>query len=153
MDTINKTISINAPVATVWQHLTKPALMKQWMLDTDMEMDIITDWNVGSAINMKGNLHQIKFENKGIIKRYEPENMLQYSHLSSLSKLAGRPENYCLLTFSLKPAVAQTELNLMITNFPSDTIFKHLRFYWNNALELMKKLIEEAADHSLSDNA
>src|SRR6266498_4554712 len=88
----NKTISINAPISKVWDTLITPELMKKWMSET--EINIITDWNIGSPILIGGHLHGIKFENKGKVLQFEPEKILQYSHLSSLSRLPDKSENY-----------------------------------------------------------
>lgn len=116
--------------------------MKQWMLDTDMEMEISSNWTVGSPIRMQGTMHGIAFENVGQILQFEPEQVLQYSHLSSLSQLPDTAESYANLTFNLAPIANQTRLNLTITNFPTEAIFRHLDFYWRTALEVLKAVIE-----------
>ena len=45
-----KQVTINAPVDAVWQALTDPAKVKEYMHGTAME----TDWTVGSPITWKG---------------------------------------------------------------------------------------------------
>ncbi|MVM30774.1 SRPBCC domain-containing protein [Spirosoma sp. HMF4905] len=140
---ISQTVSINASASTVWRHLTMPDLMKQWMLDTDMVIDIITDWKAGSPIRMKGTMHGIAFENTGTILIYDPDKTFQYSHLSSLSHLPDAPENHCVLTFTLTSIGHLTQLTLTITNFPTDAIFRHLDFYWRTAIELLKEAVEK----------
>jgi uncharacterized protein YndB with AHSA1/START domain len=137
----NKTININAPISKVWDTLTIPELMKKWMSETDI--NIITDWTVGSPILIRGHLHRIKFENKGTVLQFEREKILQYSHLSSLSRLADKPENYSVLEFRIAPINNQTTLTLTLSNFPTETIYKHLAFYWNVTLEILKRMIEE----------
>lgn len=141
---IDKTVYIHAPVSVVWRNLTTPNLMKQWMTDAGIEIDIVTDWSIGNPICMKGILHRIKFENKGTILKCEVEKTLQYSHVSSLSRLPDAPESYSTIEFRLTPIDNHTKLNLTITNFPTETIFKHLDFYWKSTLEIMKKLIEKS---------
>jgi uncharacterized protein YndB with AHSA1/START domain len=137
----NKTIQINAPISKVWDTLTIPALMKKWMSET--EIDIITDWNVGSPILIRGRLHGIKFENKGTVLQFEREKILQYSHLSSLSRLPDKPENYSVFEFRLAPIRNQTTLTITLRNFPTETIYQHLAFYWNVTPEILKRMIEE----------
>lgn len=39
------TTTINAPPSTVWEALTKPSLIKQYLFGTE----VTTDWQVGSA--------------------------------------------------------------------------------------------------------
>lgn len=142
---IDKTIQINAPAAAVWRHLVTPELMKVWMLDTDMEIDIITDWKPGSPILMNGIMHGMKFKNTGMILQCEPEKILQYTHRSSLSRLPDVPGSYCMFTFQLTPVADGTTLHLVITNFPTETILRHLDFYWRSALAVMKAAIEKTS--------
>jgi uncharacterized protein YndB with AHSA1/START domain len=140
-DLYTKTIQINAPAAKVWAALTRPELMKQWMAETEIE--ISTDWQVGSPILIGGRLYKKRFENKGRVLQFEPEKVLQYSHLSSISRLPDRPESYSLFEFQLTPIGDQTRLTINASNFPTETIYKHLAFYWNAALEVLKRLIEK----------
>jgi len=139
--TVNKTITIDAPVSRVWDTLTYPELMKQWMAETEIE--IITDWKVGSPFVIRGNLHGINFENTGAVLQFEPEKILQYSHLSSLSRLPDKPENYSVVEFRLAPIENRTTLLLTLSNFPTESIYKHLAFYWNVTLEILKRMIEQ----------
>jgi uncharacterized protein YndB with AHSA1/START domain len=141
----SKTVHINAPTAKVWDALTNPALMKKWMSETESEteIDIVTDWEVGSPILIRGRLHRVKFENKGTVLQFEPEKVLQYSHLSSISRLPDKPENYALFEFRLASINNQTTLTVNVSNFPTKVIYKHLAFYWNAAPEVLKRLIEE----------
>lgn len=138
---IEKTITIHAPPSTVWNILTKPDLMKQWMGEPEMEIEVITDWHVGTPIVIKG-FHHIKFENKGTILRFDPPLALSYNYLSSLSRLPYKPENHTTLAFTLTPVKNHTSLTLTLSNFPTESIFKHVDFYWNATLEIMKKLTE-----------
>jgi uncharacterized protein YndB with AHSA1/START domain len=136
-----KTITINAPASKVWQALTVPALMQQWMSET--KIDIITNWIVGGPITIKGDWYKTGFENKGYVLQFEPERLLRYSHLSSLSRLPDSLENYSIVEFRLHPQDEKTILTITLTNFPTDTIYKHLAFYWNVGVELLKKFVEE----------
>lgn len=135
-----KTISIHAPVSKIWNALTDPSLMKQWM--TLEEIDIITDWQPSSSIIIKGKSHWVYFENKGTVLQFRPQQLLQYSHLSSLSGLPDEPMNYTLLEFKLMPIEDNTTLTLTISNFPTESIYRHFVFYWNVTLELLRKFIE-----------
>jgi uncharacterized protein YndB with AHSA1/START domain len=142
-DSIQQSITINAPASAVWHHLTTPKLMQQWMLDQDMEMEFYSDWKAGSPIVTKGKLHKIKFENQGTILQFEPEKVFEYTHLSSISRLPDQPENYCRLTFNLSSNAAdETTLNLSVANFPTYSIYKHMEFYWRSAIVVLKRLVE-----------
>jgi uncharacterized protein YndB with AHSA1/START domain len=139
-DIVQKTVHINAPTSVVWETLTNPELMKKWMSET--EINILTDWKVGSPLVIRGLLHRVKFENKGTVLQFEPEKILRYTHLSSLSRLPDQPENYTILAFSLTAINRQTKLAFTAGNFPAESIYKHFRFYWNVTLEILKKMIE-----------
>lgn len=140
-----RNIEINAPVHVVWEALTNPVLMKQWMAEPEMELDIITDWKVGSLIVFKG-FHHVTFENKGFVLKFEPDKVLQYTHLSSLSRLADVPEHYSILEFVLVSSHNhRTKLTVTIRHFPTKTIFKHLEFYWASTLEIFKQFLQQAS--------
>ncbi|MDN5287230.1 MAG: ATPase [Mucilaginibacter sp.] len=138
---IDKTIIINALPSKVWDALTNPELMKQWMSETPI--DIITDWKVGNSITIGGAWYKTRFENKGMILQFESERHLQYNHLSSLSRLPDKIENYSIIGFKLTPKENQTALTLTLSNFPTEIIYKHLAFYWNVTLEILKKQVEQ----------
>jgi len=138
----NKVVNIHAPTPQVWQVLTTPELMKKWMMP-DIEISIITDWKIGSPIIIRGTMNGKNFENNGAVIQFEPEKILQYSHLSSISRLPDRPESYCLVEFRLQPIDNETVLTLTLSNFPTQSIYQHLAFYWNVTLEVLKKMIEE----------
>jgi uncharacterized protein YndB with AHSA1/START domain len=138
---VTKTVNIDAPASKVWEALTNPELMKKWMFEA--EIHIITDWKVGTPIVIRGHMNGKDFENNGIVLQFEPEKILQYSHLSSLSRLPDKPENYSLLEFRLAPMENRTILTLTLSNFPTESIDKHLVFYWNVTLEILKRIIED----------
>lgn len=140
---ITKTITINASPATVWVALTEPAIMQKWM--SEDEIEIKTNWQIGQPMIIWGHLHRGKFENKGQVLQFQPEQLLQYTHLSSLSRLPDEPSSYTVIAFRLLPVAAQTALTLTAWNFPTETIYKHWAFYWPVALSVLKRLIEQPA--------
>ncbi|WP_300664281.1 SRPBCC domain-containing protein [Fluviicola sp.] len=138
---IKKSILINNSVSKVWEYLTIPGLMQQWMGEMEMDIEILTDWKVGGPFIVKG-FHHTPFENKGEILQWEPEIIFQYSHLSSLSNLPDEAENYTIITFQLNESDGQTELTIGAKNFPTESIYKHWEFYWNGTMHLLKQVIE-----------
>lgn len=140
--TYSKTIEINTAPGRLWKVLTRPSLMKQWVFDGPT--DILTDWKVGGPIKILVPADSYKgyFENKGTVLRFEPERLLKYSHLRSLSNLPDHIENYAILTFTLIPQGEKTCLTLTLSNFATETIYQHLAFYWGVTLELIKKRAE-----------
>lgn len=138
---INKKIVIAAPVNAVWKSLTDIELMKQWMGAPELELEIATSWNVGSPISIKG-FHHVRFENKGVVLEYLPDRLVSYNFLSSMSRLPYEPENHTILRFVLDTQDNHTSLSLTISNFPTETIYHHLNFYWNTTLAMLKRHIE-----------
>lgn len=65
--TFSKTIRLPASPSQVWESITNPLSMAQWM--SDSEIYIITDWKVGSSIITKALSKQDNAAsvNKGVI--------------------------------------------------------------------------------------
>ncbi len=142
MSLITVTTNINSSPSDIWRHLTQPQLMKMWMGEPEMDLEIETQWKVGSPIVIRG-FHHARFENRGVILRYEQNEVLQYTHLSSISRLKDLPENYSTTTFTLRPREVQTIMTVEVTGFPNESIFKHLNLYWTTTPAVIKKLVEE----------
>ena len=138
--TFNIEIIINTTPIKVWKTLTDPALIKLWI--SDFETEILSSWNVGDSLIIRGDLHGIPFENKGTILRFEPPVFFQYDYISSLSELADKPENYVMVEFQLSPSPKGTKLTLTLKNIHTYEIYKHTFFYWSTTLNIIKRLIE-----------
>ena len=54
---------IKAPASKVWKALTDPALIKKYLMDTD----VITDWKKGSFITWSGEWKGKNYVDKGKI--------------------------------------------------------------------------------------
>ena len=141
-DKFTTTVLINSEPSLIWGALTDSTWMLKWLGEPEMKLEIDTDWRIGSPIFIRG-FHHVKFENKGIVLEYVKDKRLVYSHLSSLSRLPDMPASYSILEFELAPQASMTQLNLTITNFPTDSIRKHLEFYWRATILRIKNSIEE----------
>jgi uncharacterized protein YndB with AHSA1/START domain len=141
-DKFSNTVTINSEPAGVWNTLTDPGQMKEWMGEPELEIEVHTDWKINSPILIKG-FHHIKFVAKGTILQYDKEKVLSYSQLSSISRLADIPENYTILEFVLTPVDKQTRLTISLENFPTETIRKHLEFYWRTTIMTIKTEVEK----------
>ena len=134
-------ISINAPVGKVWDALTKPEVIKQYMFGTN----VISDWKQGSPIVWKGEWQGKKYEDKGIILKLEPNRILQYTHFSPLSGQQDQdmPENYHTVTIELSAEGAQTHISLSQDNNPTEQARGHSENNWVMMLASLKKLLEK----------
>ena len=141
---IFKSIQIDASVTDVWDALTRPELMKSWMADSDLE--IVTTWEEGTpiVINVREVSHKASFKNNGVVLRFAKERILEYSHLSSLSQLPDQDENYTIIRFTLQQQENHTLLELNLRNFPTESIYKHIDFYWTITLDVLKRFVEES---------
>lgn len=139
---VERTISIHKAPSQVWEYLTTPTQMKEWMGEHEMNVKVMTDWKVGNPILIKG-FHNGNFENKGTVLQFTPPKIIQYSHLSSTSRLRDDKANYSIITFMLTPQGRSTFLEIEIENFPTESIRKHLEFYWQGTAIVLKNFIEQ----------
>jgi len=138
---IERAVYISATPPIVWQYLTDTDMMARWMGEQEMNIKVETDWTVGNPIVISG-FHHTKFENKGRVLDFEPNKLLQYTHLSSVSRLPGDEENYAIISFLLSSENEGTLLTLTLERFATETIMKHLDFYWRGAINVLKRRIE-----------
>jgi uncharacterized protein YndB with AHSA1/START domain len=144
MQTITKVVAIQAKPSVVWKALTHPDSMNQWMFDS--KLDIITDWRIGGAMIIRGHLNGKPFENRGVVLQFVPGRVLQYSHLSSLLNLPDTPENHTLVGFAVTHQEDRTVVSLTLDNFPTESTYKHLAFYWTVALDLLRRFVEKVTE-------
>jgi uncharacterized protein YndB with AHSA1/START domain len=107
-----KAVTIDASRATVWDALTNPAMVKEYMHGTNLS----TDWKVGSPITWKGEWKGQSYEDKGTVLAFEPERLLAYTHWSPMGGSADTPENYHTVTYELSEAGGTTTLTLTQDN-------------------------------------
>lgn len=136
---LNKTININAPVSKVWNTLTNPDFMKEWLYGTK----VIYNPKAGVPILFTGNWQGTEYKDKGTILKFETEKIFQYNYWSSFSGLPDSTENYSIITFELTENDNITELSLTQSNFATQTSYEHSDKNWDPALELIKKISEK----------
>ena len=130
---------INTPVTRVWDAITKPELIKQYLFDTD----VISDWKAGSPIVYKGEWEGKKFEDKGKILNIEPEKQLVSTHWSPLSGVPDSPENYHTVTYDLVAKGEKTEVTITQDNNADEQEKIHSEENWKTVLLAMKNLLEQ----------
>jgi len=137
------TIVIDAPRSKVWEALTKPELIKQYLFGTE----VTTDWQVGSPITYKGMWDGKEYEDKGKVLENEPEKLLVSTFWSSLSGVPDRPENYQTVRYELSGQGKGTKLTITQDNNATWEEASHSEQNWNMVLEGMKKLLEDRSAH------
>lgn len=131
-------ISVNASPAQVWKALTTPGLIKKYLMGTDVS----TDWKEGSPITYDGEYEGKKYHDNGIIKKIEPEKLLQSTYLSSMSGKEDKPENYNLVTYKLTKSDNKTVITLSQDNISTEKEKEHSTENWNAVLKKLKEVVE-----------
>lgn len=130
--------TINAPVAEVWDALTNPDMIKQYLFGTN----VVSDWEKGSSIVWKGQWSGKAYEDKGVILELKPGQLIQYSHFSPLSGQPDVPENYHTVTIELSVAGPQTTVSLSQDNNATNEEREHAAKNWATMLAGLKQLLE-----------
>ena len=128
----------DTPASKVWDALTNPEIIKQYLFGTDT----VTDWKIGSPIIFQGVWEGVAYQDKGTILEFIPEKKLKYDYWSSFSKLEDVPENYQQLSFELSKSDNNTILTLTQENIPNETAKEHSESNWQTVLDLMKNIAE-----------
>ena len=95
--TARASISLHADRASIWDALTNPARIKEYMFGTEAT----SDWQLGSTISFKGEWEGKPYEDKGVIMAIEPLRHVQYSYWSNLSGTPDTPENHALVSYTI----------------------------------------------------
>jgi uncharacterized protein YndB with AHSA1/START domain len=132
------TITIDAPKSKVWEALTQPQLIKQYLFGTE----VTTDWKAGSPITYKGTWEGKPYEDKGKVLQIEPGKLLVSTFWSSLSGLPDAPENYKTVRYELSAEGSKTRLTVIQDNNASQEEASHSEQNWKMVLDGVKKLLE-----------
>lgn len=133
-------VEIDAPAQRVWDALTDPDQIKQYMFGSVVS----TDWKVGSPITWKGEFDGKPYEDRGEIVQIEPQRTIVMTHFSPLSGQPDRPENYHTLTYRLTPHDQQTQLSLSQDHNASEEEADHSRANWEQMLTGLKQVVESS---------
>ena len=136
--TAKSEISIKAPVSKVWQALTDPAIIKQYLFGTDT----VTDWKKGSSITYTGEWQGKPYTDKGKIIDIVPEKLLHTTYLSGNSGKEDKPENYANVVYELKLDGDTTKVSISQDNIDDEAGVEHMKQNWGMVLDGMKKLLE-----------
>ncbi len=131
-------IVINVPPAKVWDALTNPDIIKQYLFGTEA----ISDWKVGSPIVYKGVWQGKAYEDKGKILHLEPQKRLVSTYWSSIGGRDDIPENYNTVTYELITVEEGTKLTISQDNNTTETSRDHSQKNWDMVLTSIKKLLE-----------
>jgi uncharacterized protein YndB with AHSA1/START domain len=129
---------IDAPPEQVWQALTDPDAIREFMFGSVVE----TDWQPGSPITWKGDYEGRAYEDKGEIVAVDPPRTLEFTHFSPLSGQEDKPENYHNVRYELRKEGDRTLVRLTQDNAGSQDEADHSAANWQSMLEGLKKVVE-----------
>ncbi len=132
-------LTIRADVDKVWDALTNPALIKQYLYGTEAR----SDWKKGSAITYRGVWEGKTYEDKGVIVDIVPKKRLVSTYWSSMSGKPDTPDQYNTVTYELAHAKGQTTLSVTQDNNPTQESADHSASNWASVLKSLKALLEK----------
>ncbi len=133
------TIRIQASTAVVWDALTNPQLIKQYLFGTQVE----SNWKEGSSIVYRGEWQGKTYEDKGTILKIEPEKLFSSTYWSSMSGKEDKPENYNTVTYTLASENGDTVLTVTQDNVVTEQERDHSQKNWDTVLAKIKELTEK----------
>lgn len=136
----SQSIEINASRAKVWDALTNPEIIKQYLFGTNA----VSNWKVGSTLSYHGEWEGKKYLDHGTILQSEPEKILQSTYFSSMSGLEDCPENYSVVTYTLTDVDAGTKLTITQSNCKTEESKAHSEKNWAVVLKTMKEILERS---------
>ncbi len=138
--TATKSVDINATPEKIWEALTTPEIIKQYMFGAEAA----SDWKVGSPIVYKGEWEGKPYEDKGTILEIEPNKLLKSTYFSPMSGREDKPENYNTVTYELSDAGdGVTKLTVSQTNNPTKVGADQAEQNWTMVLDAIKGLLEK----------
>jgi uncharacterized protein YndB with AHSA1/START domain len=135
-------VTIDAPKAEVWDALTNPAKVKQYLHGTEMT----TDWQEGSPIFWRGEWKGKPYEDKGKVLEVKTQRLIKYTHWSPLGGSEDKPENYHTVTYELAGDDDKTTLTLTQDNNPTKEVAEKMaKDNWGPVLRGLKETAEKQA--------
>ena len=136
---VSESVIINADVKKVWDALTNPTKIKDYLYGTET----VTDWKVGSPIIFQGEYQGHKYKDHGIIVENKTNELLSYSYWSGFTGLEDKPENYSTVTYTLKVIDSNsTGFTWTQKGFKDETGYNHSKSGMTEFLKSVKTVAE-----------
>lgn len=132
-------ITIHTSAKKVWDALTNPEIVKQYIHGTE----VISDWQVGGAIIYRGIWKDTPYEDRGMIVELIPNQFLKTTYWSAASAPENTPENNFTVSYQLTEADGETTLTVVTENHPSQVDADTASKNWEHVLNLLKDLLEK----------
>ena len=136
---VSKSILINANLDKVWDVLTNPERIKEYLYGTET----VTTWEPGKEIIFRGNYNGHEYQDHGTILEIIKNKKLSYSYWSGFSGLEDKPENYSIVTYELKEITDnQTEFTWTQKGYSTQENYKHSLDGMDDLLITIKEITE-----------
>jgi uncharacterized protein YndB with AHSA1/START domain len=136
---VSESIIINTDLARVWEILTNPEIIKEYLFGTET----VTDWKVDSPIVFQGEYQGHKYRDHGVILENEFHKHIAYSYWSGFSGLEDKPGNYSKVIFDLALIdSAHTKFTWTQVGYPDETRQAHSQSGMKAFLEQIKNIAE-----------
>ena len=132
-------VTLSAKASRVWEALTDPRLVKQYLFGTEMK----ADWKVGGTITYSGIWEGKPYVDRGTVLEIVPNRMLKSSYWSAFSGKEDTPENRLIVTYELSESGGKTTLSITTDNNPTQEGADHSAGNWNTVLQKLKELVEQ----------
>ena len=130
-------ITIDASPDRVWEVLTDPDAVREFMFGTT----VVTDWTVGAPIRWQGEWEGRAYEDRGVILEADPGRRLVCTHFSPLTGKPDVPENYHTLTWTIS-GDGPVEFTLSQDNNPDEAAALHSTTMWDSLVRTVKDIAE-----------
>jgi len=136
---VSESVDVNASPAKVWDALTNPEIIKEYLFGTNTN----TDWKVGSPITFSGEYNGQTYTDKGVILENIPQQKLSYSYWSGFTGTEDAPENYSKVTYTVKPQEnGQTRFTWSQKGFANEAGHEHSKNGMADFLKQIKGIME-----------
>lgn len=136
--TLSLTKTIPSSLERIWEILTTPKYIKEYLYNTDA----ISDWKEGSSLIFKGVWEGTPYEEKGKILTFQPPHTFRYSYFSDFFGLPDQQENYSIIENKLTYADGLVTIHLTQTGFTSVERRDHSIESWKQCLDIIEKMVK-----------
>jgi uncharacterized protein YndB with AHSA1/START domain len=138
---VSKSIVIKATPDKVWNVLTNPELIKEYLYGTET----VTTWKKGAEVVFQGEYNGHKYKDHGTVLENIENEKLSYSYWSGFSGLEDKPENYSKIIYCLtKVGNNETEFIWTQQGYSTEENYKHSLDGMNDLLNAIKKIAERS---------
>lgn len=139
---VSQSIDVNASPSKVWDALTNPAIIKEYLFGTET----ITDWKVGSDVIFQGKYgenDEHTYKDHGVVLENIQDKLLSYSYWTGFSGLEDEPENYATVTYRIVPKTDHvTQFTWTQKGYASEAGYNHSKEGMTAFLEQIKGIME-----------